>query len=150
MPTVMNADRAPDRAHRQDWSNDEPTIASQLADGAPAIGWDLECEEEVCALTRGLGDAGEVLRLILLRAEFGGHQKLAGRHMGISESRTSQLIALAIGRIRERFGVKRADSPRTPFRVHDPEESAARERERERNRRKHRKYDAKRRAAAGV
>lgn len=78
----------------------DDTHAALLADDAPPVGWELEREDECLAISRRAGSGGgPLLRLLLLRADAGLLRE-AGAHLGVSESRASQLHATAVDSLR--------------------------------------------------
>jgi DNA-directed RNA polymerase specialized sigma subunit len=75
-------------------------LATPVAD-EPPVGWELEWEDEIGALTRGLpGRQGQAIRLYYLHAETKTMRK-AGAALGLSESRVSQIHADWTVRLRE-------------------------------------------------
>lgn len=79
---------------------DGASDASELveADEEP-VGWEIEYEEWVRGLARHRGLAGEALATLYLDAAH-STMRLAGRRIGRSESRVSQMVALALAEIR--------------------------------------------------
>lgn len=70
-------------------------LADQIEDGGPPVGWEIEWEQEVAALSRKTNRrAGEALRLNLLHADC-ATMEATGREMGLSGPRVSQLLAEA-------------------------------------------------------
>ena len=98
--------RAGNRALPRVWSLNNPLPDGRRRDfldrDRMTVGWELESQDAVEALTRGLPHGrGEALRRLYLRADTPTHAAV-GRSMGLHQTRASQLCNDGMRCIRER------------------------------------------------
>lgn len=99
MPSIVSIDHNYLRTRNQPNSGSvaSKTLADQLADDAPPVGWELEHEDEVNALIRRYPTKGPIVAALYLEAGM-NLAKIAEAH-DLVESRVSQIHREVFGRL---------------------------------------------------